>query len=41
LLAALPYRASFIDSLPNLEVIANFGVGYDAVDAAHSQRRPK
>ena len=24
--------ADFIDSLPNLEVIANFGVGYDAVD---------
>jgi lactate dehydrogenase-like 2-hydroxyacid dehydrogenase len=28
--------AAFIDSLPNLEIIANFGVGYDAVDAAHA-----
>jgi len=31
--------ADFIDSLPNLEIIANFGVGYDAVDAAHAARR--
>jgi len=31
--------AEFIDSLPNLEVIANFGVGYDAVDAAHAATR--
>jgi len=31
--------ADFIDSLPNLEVIANFGVGYDAVDAAHAATR--
>ncbi|MEQ8306194.1 MAG: 2-hydroxyacid dehydrogenase [Hoeflea sp.] len=28
--------ASFIDAFPNLEIIANFGVGYDAVDAAHA-----
>lgn len=28
--------AAFIDALPNLEIIANFGVGYDAVDAAHA-----
>ncbi len=28
--------ASLIDALPNLEVIANFGVGYDAVDARHA-----
>ena len=30
------FRRTFIDSLPNLEVIANFGVGYDAIDAAHA-----
>lgn len=28
--------ASLIDALPNLEIIGNFGVGYDAVDAAHA-----
>lgn len=28
--------SAFIDALPNLEIIANFGVGYDAVDAAHA-----
>ena len=28
--------AAFIDALPNLEIVANFGVGYDAVDAAHA-----
>lgn len=28
--------ADFIDALPNLEIIANFGVGYDAVDAKHA-----
>ena len=26
----------FIDALPKLEVIANFGVGYDAVDSRHA-----
>lgn len=31
--------AGFIDMLPNLEIVANFGVGYDAVDAAHAGRR--
>ncbi|WP_367717992.1 2-hydroxyacid dehydrogenase [Nitratireductor sp. GISD-1A_MAKvit] len=31
--------AAFIDAFPNLEIIANFGVGYDAVDAAHAVRR--
>lgn len=31
--------ARFIDALPNLEIIANFGVGYDAVDAAHAATR--
>lgn len=28
--------AAFIDALPKLELIANFGVGYDAVDARHA-----
>lgn len=31
--------AAFIDALPNLEIIANFGVGYDAVDAKHAATR--
>lgn len=31
-----PVNAAFIDAFPNLEIIANFGVGYDAVDAAHA-----
>nr|WP_246730383.1 2-hydroxyacid dehydrogenase [Nitratireductor mangrovi] len=31
--------ASFIDALPKLEIIANFGVGYDAVDARHAAKR--
>ncbi|OCW59405.1 2-hydroxyacid dehydrogenase [Hoeflea olei] len=31
--------AGFIDSFPNLEIIANFGVGYDAVDARHAAGR--
>lgn len=29
---------SFIDALPNLEIIANFGVGYDAIDAKHAAK---
>lgn len=32
-------NAAFIDALPNLEIIANFGVGYDAVDAKHAGTR--
>ncbi len=28
--------AHLIDALPNLEIIANFGVGYDGVDANHA-----
>jgi len=28
--------AALIDSLPNLKMVANFGVGYDGVDAAHA-----
>ncbi|TIS60523.1 MAG: 2-hydroxyacid dehydrogenase, partial [Mesorhizobium sp.] len=31
--------AAMIDALPNLEMIANFGVGYDSVDAGHAARR--
>nr|WP_117196256.1 2-hydroxyacid dehydrogenase [Rhizobium terrae] len=29
----------FIDALPNLEIIASYGVGYDAVDAAYANTR--
>jgi len=32
-------NAAFIDSLPNLEIIASFGVGYDHVDARHAAAR--
>lgn len=28
--------AAMIDALPHLEIIANFGVGYDAIDAPHA-----
>ncbi len=31
--------AAFIDALPKLEIIASFGVGYDAVDAKHAASR--
>lgn len=31
--------AAFIDALPNLSIIANFGVGYDAVDAGHAAKQ--
>jgi lactate dehydrogenase-like 2-hydroxyacid dehydrogenase len=31
-----PVSAALIDALPKLEIIANFGVGYDAVDSAHA-----
>ncbi|MEN5298067.1 2-hydroxyacid dehydrogenase [Brucella sp. TWI559] len=31
--------AELIDALPNLEIIANFGVGYDAVDAKHAGKK--
>jgi len=34
-----PLDAAFIDGLPNLEIIASFGVGYDAVDAKHAATR--
>jgi lactate dehydrogenase-like 2-hydroxyacid dehydrogenase len=32
----VPVNAALIDALPNLEVIANYGVGYDSVDAKHA-----
>jgi lactate dehydrogenase-like 2-hydroxyacid dehydrogenase len=32
-------NAALIDALPNLEIIANFGVGYDSVDARHAGQR--
>ena len=28
--------AALLDTLPKLEIVANFGVGYDAIDAAHA-----
>ena len=31
--------AELIDALPNLEIIASFGVGYDSVDANHAAKR--
>jgi hydroxypyruvate reductase len=31
--------ASLIDRLPNLEIIANYGVGYEKVDVAHARSR--
>ncbi|RWE76045.1 MAG: 2-hydroxyacid dehydrogenase [Mesorhizobium sp.] len=32
-------NAAIIDALPNLEIIASFGVGYDSVDANHAAKR--
>jgi lactate dehydrogenase-like 2-hydroxyacid dehydrogenase len=34
--AMAPVDAALIDALPKLEIVANFGVGYDGVDAAHA-----
>ncbi|CAN7343675.1 2-hydroxyacid dehydrogenase [Pararhizobium sp. LjRoot238] len=31
--------ADFMDAFPNLEIVANFGVGYDGVDAGHAAKR--
>ncbi|WP_370195871.1 MULTISPECIES: 2-hydroxyacid dehydrogenase [Alphaproteobacteria] len=31
--------AAMIDALPNLQLIANFGVGYDGVDTAHATKK--
>lgn len=33
--AHVPVNAALIDRLPSLEIVANFGVGYDSVDAHH------
>lgn len=30
------FNAAWIDALPNVEVIANFGVGYDGIDVKHA-----
>src|SRR4051812_4534781 len=32
-------NAALFDRLPKLELVANFGVGYDSVDAAEAARR--
>ncbi|MCS0500822.1 2-hydroxyacid dehydrogenase [Ancylobacter mangrovi] len=37
--AMTPLDAAFIDSLPNLEIISYFGMGYEAVDARHAATR--
>lgn len=34
-----PVTAALIDALPNLEIIGNYGVGYDSVDARHAAAR--
>jgi lactate dehydrogenase-like 2-hydroxyacid dehydrogenase len=31
--------AAFIDAFPKLEIIANFGVGYDAIDSRHAGKK--
>lgn len=31
--------SAFADAFPNLEIIANFGVGYDGIDARHAAKR--
>jgi lactate dehydrogenase-like 2-hydroxyacid dehydrogenase len=33
------FNAAWMDALPNLKVIANFGVGYDGVDVKHAASR--
>ena len=35
----VPTAGAMFDLLPNLEIIANFGVGYDAIDAVEAGRR--
>lgn len=35
----LPFDAAVMDQLPNLAMIANYGVGYDAIDIAEASRR--
>lgn len=39
LAASTVIDAAFIDALPHLEIIANFGVGYDSVDATHAGKK--
>ena len=34
-----PLNAALMDKLPHLEIVANFGVGYDMVDAQEAARR--
>ena len=34
-----PFGAAQMDLLPGLELVANFGVGYDAIDVAHASTR--
>jgi lactate dehydrogenase-like 2-hydroxyacid dehydrogenase len=34
-----PFNATLMDALPNLELVANFGVGYDNVDVAEAAKR--
>jgi lactate dehydrogenase-like 2-hydroxyacid dehydrogenase len=34
-----PVDAQIMDALPNLEIIASFGVGYDGTDAAHARSK--
>jgi lactate dehydrogenase-like 2-hydroxyacid dehydrogenase len=34
-----PIGAALFDQLPNLEIVSNFGVGYDNVDVAEARRR--
>lgn len=34
-----PVDGALLDRLPNLQLVANFGVGYDTVDAAEANRR--
>ncbi len=34
-----PVDAAFLDRFPRLEIVANYGVGYDTVDVDHAARR--
>ncbi len=34
-----PFTAEFMDALPNLKIIANYGVGYDGIDVAAARER--
>lgn len=33
------FKGEWMDLLPNLEIIANFGVGYDGIDVAHASKK--